>query len=270
MSEVFSSVQYICFRNASGSNMAASNLLLPLGAISPCYASVANYETLLQMKQKTVPKLSPLYFKEGIGHTVPKDNDNCYDYGTNYYKGGKNRAAHFDFCWQWISRTTAKYCGPRAGTSSFDKSVNLCRLVGVARGANRLYLRLGFLRCREARLDVIGKIGTEPALCGKHAFRLRYEHFINFSTAEANLTLKLQWFQPWNKTKWLEVFSVSQLDVYLNILTYVTSFESCYLYKKHLNPGHCFPKIWKEVITLGIPADLELSKLVCNSKCNIL
>jgi len=40
MFQAFSSIQYICFRKTSGSNMGMPNLLLALGAIHPRYAPV--------------------------------------------------------------------------------------------------------------------------------------------------------------------------------------------------------------------------------------
>jgi len=38
MSQIHSSIQYICFRTSSGSNMRAPNLLRALGPIQPCHA----------------------------------------------------------------------------------------------------------------------------------------------------------------------------------------------------------------------------------------
>jgi len=42
MSQVFSSIEYICFRKTSGSNIGAPNLLFVPGAISPRYATGYN------------------------------------------------------------------------------------------------------------------------------------------------------------------------------------------------------------------------------------
>jgi len=48
MSQIFSSIQYICFQKTSGLNMGASNLFLVPGAISPRYAPAPIWQVWLQ------------------------------------------------------------------------------------------------------------------------------------------------------------------------------------------------------------------------------